>query len=227
MTQGVRDYILETSNVEKEQVLAFGNVEVEVVRSLPDDVSLAKVLHTITGLLPKLYYRGITKIQVGDHPKFADKDFNAMYQDGILYVSPDQDNEEDMIDDIVHETAHHLEVVALEEVYSDEKIKDEFLKKRKELRYELASEGYGVNEYDFDELKYDDDFDTFLHKRVGYKTIKYLMQYTFVRPYGATSLREYFACAFQEYYLGSKDRLYRDCPVVYNKIDELHTKYSV
>ena len=36
MTQGVRDYILETSNVEKEQVLAFGNVEVEVVRSLPD-----------------------------------------------------------------------------------------------------------------------------------------------------------------------------------------------
>ena len=189
MTQGVRDYILETSNVEKEQVLAFGNIEVEIVRSLPDDVSLAKVLNTIAGLLPKLYYRGITKIQVGDHPKFADKDFNAMYQDGILYVSPDQDNEEDMIDDIVHETAHHLEVVALEEVYSDEKIKDEFLKKRKELRYELASEGYGVNEYDFDELKYDDDFDTFLHKRVGYKTIKYLMQYTFVRPYGATSLR--------------------------------------
>ena len=68
MTQGVRDYILETSNVEKEQVLAFGNIEVEIVRSLPDDVSLAKVLNTIAGLLPKLYYRGITKIQVGDHP---------------------------------------------------------------------------------------------------------------------------------------------------------------
>ena len=72
MTQGVRDYILETSNVEKEEFLAFGNVEVDVIRPLPDDVSLAKVLHMISGLLPKAYYRDITKIQVGDHPKFAD-----------------------------------------------------------------------------------------------------------------------------------------------------------
>ena len=47
MTQGVRDYILETSNVEKEEFLAFGNVEVKVVRPLPEDVSLAKVLHML------------------------------------------------------------------------------------------------------------------------------------------------------------------------------------
>jgi len=154
MTQGVRDYILETSNVEKEEFLAFGNVEVKVVHPLPEDVSLAKVLHMISGLLPKAYYRDITKIQVGDHPKFADKEFNAMYQDGVLYVSPDQDNEEDMIDDIIHETAHHLEVIALQEIYSDEKVKSEFLKRRKELRYELASEGYSVNEYDFGNLKF-------------------------------------------------------------------------
>ena len=46
------------------------------------------------------------------------------------------------------------------------------------------------------------------------------MQYDFVRPYGATSLREYFACAFQEYYLGNKDRLFDRCPEVYKKIDE-------
>tara|TARA_B100000287_G_C20616658_1_gene774270 strand:- start:494 stop:1177 length:684 start_codon:yes stop_codon:yes gene_type:complete len=226
MTQGLRDYILETSNIEKQEFLAFGNVEVKIVNPLPENVSLAKVLHMISGLLPRAYYSDITKIQVGDHPKFADKEFNAMYQDGILYVSPEQDNEEDMIDDIIHETAHHLEVIALEEIYSDEKIKSEFLKRRRELRYELASEGYNVNEYDFDNLKYDEAFDNFLHKRVGYKTIKYLMQYSFVRPYGATSLREYFACAFQEYYLGNRDRLYRYNPAVYNKIDELHIEYS-
>lgn len=226
MTDGVRKYILETSNIEREEVIAFGNVEVQIVKPLPDNVSLAKVLHMISGLLPRKYYHGINKIQVDDHPKFANKEFNAMYQDGTLYVSPDQDNEEDMIDDIIHETAHHLEVVALSEIYEDQKIISEFRKKRKELRYELASEGYDVKKYDFDKLKYDKDFDDFLHKRVGYKTITYLMQYDFVRPYGATSLREYFACAFQEYYLGNKDRLYDRCPEAYKKIDELHSKYS-
>ena len=226
MTDGVREYILETSNIEREEVIAFGNVDVEIVRPLPDTVSLAKVLHMISGLLPKNYYRGISKIQVDDHPKFANREFNAMYQDGTLYVSPDQDNEEDMIDDIIHETAHHLEVIALTEVYGDDRIINEFLKKRKELRYELAAEGYDVNNYNFEELKYNKTFDNFLHKRVGYKTIKYLMQYDFVRPYGATSLREYFACAFQEYYLGNKDRLFDRCPEVYKKIDELHSKYS-
>ena len=147
MTDGVRKYILETSNIEREEVIAFGNVEVQIVKPLPDDVSLAKVLHMISGLLPRNYYRGITKIQVDDHPKFANKEFNAMYQDGTLYVSPDQDNEEDMIDDIIHETAHHLEVVALSELYEDQKIINEFRKKRRELKYELATEGYDVKDY--------------------------------------------------------------------------------
>ena len=226
MTDGVRNYILESSNIERQEVIAFGNVEVNIIQPLPESVSLAKVLHMISGLLPKDYYRGISKIQVSDHPKFANKEFNAMYQDGTLYVSPDQDNEEDMIDDIIHETAHHLEVIALEEIYGDQRIISEFVKKRKELRYELAAEGYDVKSYDFEELKYDKQFDDFLHKRVGYQTIKYLMQYDFVRPYGATSLREYFACAFQEYYLGNRDRLFDRCPAVYKKIDELHSNYS-
>ena len=53
MTDGVRKYILETSNIEREEVIAFGNVEVQIVKPLPHNVSLAKVLHMISGLLPR------------------------------------------------------------------------------------------------------------------------------------------------------------------------------
>ena len=75
MTDGVRNYILESSNMERQEVIAFGNVEVNIIQPLPESVSLAKVLHMISGLLPKDYYRGISKIQVSDHPKFANKEY--------------------------------------------------------------------------------------------------------------------------------------------------------
>ena len=101
----------------------------------------------------------------------------------------------------------------------------EFLRKRKELKFELQSEGYWVNEYDFDNLKYDEDFDKFLYKRVGKNMLRLATSGMFIRPYAAVSLREYFATGFEAYYLGKRDTLQKISPSLYDRITELH-KYS-
>ena len=222
MTNGIEQYIRETAEVEREELIAFGKVDVFVKDQLPKNVNLAKVLYIIRQTLPEKYFHGLEEIHVSNDAKFAERDINAYYSDMKLYISPDQDNERDMIDDIIHEMAHHLEVIAAEEIYADRAILDEFITKRKQLNFELRSEGYDTSEYDFENGAYDKDLDFFLYKRVGYKTLNYLVPGLFVRPYAVTSVREYFASGMESYYLGKKSELFRTSPVLYKKIEELH-----
>ena len=88
--------------------------------------------------------------------------------------------------------------------------------------YELRSEGYWTEKYDFRNLKYDVAFDKFLYKYVGNNMLKMISTGLFIRPYAAVSLREYFATGFESYYLGKADELYKISPALYMKIKELH-----
>ena len=152
---------------------------------------------------------------------FDKKDANALYDNGIFYITNKQDNAADIIDDIIHEFAHHVEMLYPEEIYADQKIKKEFLKKRAELEFELRSEGYWTKEYNFMDLEYDRQFDVFLYKRVGGNLLKMVTSGMYIRPYASVSLREYFGTGFEEYFLGSKQKLKKISPELYNKIDEL------
>jgi len=222
MTNGIEQYIRETAEVEREELIAFGKVDVFVKDQLPSNVSLAKVLYIVKQTLPEKFFHGLEEIHVTKDEKFSERGINAYYKDMKLYISPEQDNERDMIDDIVHEMAHHLEVIAAEEIYSDRSILEEFLQKRKQLNFELRTEGYDTSEYDFENASYDEGLDFFLYKRVGYKTLNYLIPGLFVRPYAVTSIREYFASGIEAFYLGKKSELMQTSPVLYKKIDELH-----
>ena len=51
----------------------------------------------------------------------------------VFYITNDQDNAADLIDDIIHEFAHHVEMLYPEEIYGDEKLKKEFIKSHKTL----------------------------------------------------------------------------------------------
>ena len=222
MTNGIEQYIRETAEVEREEMIAFGNVDIVVKDQLPDNVNLGKVLYIVRQTLPEKFFHGLEEIHVTKDTQFEERDINAYYKDMKLFISPDQDNERDMIDDIIHELAHHLEVIATEEIYADRVILDEFLIKRKQLNFELRSEGYDTSEYDFENAAYDKGLDFFLYKRVGYKTLNYLTPGLFVRPYAVTSVREYFASGIEAFYLGNKSELMKTSPVLYKRIDELH-----
>ena len=45
MTNGIEQYIRETAEIEREEMIAFGNVNVFQKDQLPDNVNLAKVLY--------------------------------------------------------------------------------------------------------------------------------------------------------------------------------------
>ena len=125
------------------------------------------------------------------------------------------------MDDIVHEIAHHLETLYTEELYGDTALLSEFIRKRMQLEFELRSEGYWTNEYDFRDLKYNEGLDKFLYQRVGKKMLKTLTAELFIRPYASVSLREYFATGFEAYYLGKATELMRVSPALYTKISTL------
>ena len=73
--------------------------------------------------------------------EFEDRDINAMFKDGAIYVSNEQDDVEDMVDDIVHEIAHSLETPYGGLIYGDKKIEKEYSHKRIKLYEILESEG--------------------------------------------------------------------------------------
>jgi hypothetical protein len=221
----LREYITESSkNINNNSSLSvkLNNTEVVVLEELPDHVNLNRVLRTVSGLLPDKYFYGLDAIYITQHPDFEKRQVNAFYIEGALYISPDQDNNEDLTNDIVHEVGHHLEAAMPEEIYADHVLADEFILKRQILKRKLIEAGINPGEYDYTNLKFEEEFDFFLLKDVGYDKLKYITSGLFLNSYSATSLREYFANGFEEYYLGSKEELNTICPTLYKKLDELH-----
>mgnify|MGYP003657712206 FL=1 len=163
-------------------------------------------------------------VYVGDFQFLNDREVNAMYSDGAVYLSNVQDNNDDLKDDIVHELAHAVEEKYGQFLYSDEKIKNEFLQKRSRLKRILENQGYDISNLDFFETDYDEEFDLFLYKEVGYDVLRLLVVDLFTAAYSATSLREYFARGFEEYYLGNRLYLKDLCPYVYKKLSLLNEK---
>ena len=53
----------------------------------------------------------------------------AMYENSSIFVTNVQDNEQDMLDDIVHEISHSVEETDGDIIYSDGSIEQEFLEK--------------------------------------------------------------------------------------------------
>ncbi len=83
------------------------------------------------------------------------------------------------------------------------KIKDEFLNKRMHLYNLLWSNNFKAPKKLFQQTEYDYEFDQFLYKDVGYAKLSNIVNGLFVSPYSPTSLREYFATGFTEFYLES------------------------
>lgn len=185
---------------------------------IPEEIDLDYVLEYIEKRLPAHLMHLIDAIYVGSFSFLEEKDVNAMYMDSAIYITNNQSSEEDMIDDIIHEIAHSVEELTGEILYFDGEIEREFLGKRKYLCSLLNSEGFKIPFESCLELEYDEHFDKFLYQNVGYEVLTSLTMGLFYSPYGATSLREYFANGFEHYFLGDKEYLKNISPVLYSKI---------
>jgi len=221
--ENVKQYINQSSTVymERKETTLYKNINVIVKDRLPDHISLSKILDYVEKLIPKHLVYNIDAMYIGDFDFMREKDINAVYTDGALYISNLQKSDSDLADDIVHEISHAVEERYSRELYEDQKLIEEFYNKRIKLFHVLKAYEYEVDIEWFKNLEYDERFDTFLYQKVGYDKLEHFVMNLFVSPYAVTSVREYFGAAFEEYFLGEKEELAKLSPVAYNKIEYL------
>ena len=136
--------------------------------SFIEPIDLTYVIDEIESRVPRTLFYGIDTIVVGEFEDFAEKNTNAKYENGSIMVSNQQDDEDDLIDDIVHETAHAVEESDPGFLYSDGKIEVEFLGKRKRLFHLLKQEFSGkmnIWAKQFLNPEYSAQFDRYLYLR--------------------------------------------------------------
>ena len=222
MPDGVEDFILESSVRNKEtqkHFVVLGGVNLYILEPLPGHISVLSVIEGVAEKVPAHLVSNIDAIYVGVFAEFEEKQINAMYRDGAIYVSSQQDNAPDMIDDIIHEIAHASEHENSREIYSDNKIQTEFIGKRERLERLLSEYGYlGESEVDFSEIEYSKELDVLLYNTIGYDIVETLTSGLFIKPYAATDIREYYATAFEEYLFGDIDYIKKISPVAFSKV---------
>lgn len=195
-------------------------VDVYIKDRLPDNINPDFVFKYIDARVPFHLTTGVDIIYIGQFPEMRERDLDAYYEDGAIYVTNDQEEEMDMIDDIIHELAHAVERNNDELIYGSGALQNEFLAKRNNLAtrlkdmYEIPPD-FTIN------MEYDKSIDLFLYDTVGYDILNQLSTNIFISGYAATSLSEYFARGFEEYFVGNKDSLRKLSPVLYKIIDEL------
>jgi len=199
-------------------------IQVYLKDKITNDIDLGSVLHRLKSTFPLHLFSEVDAIFVGMFEEFENRDVNALYKDGAIYVSSEQDNIQDMIDDIVHEIAHSLEIPYGGIIYSDGKIEQEFLSKRLKLYEIIKNEGLNPNKKSFLSSEYSEEMDDYLYKEVGYDRLNFIVSSygLFASAYAATSLREYFANGFEHFFLDNRSDLEFCCPELYKKIEELY-----
>ena len=216
----MEEYVGNTLKQSKERVF-INNIYTYVKDPLPQNFDLDHILAIVKKTVPEHLIYGLETIFIGQFEELAERELDSVYKDGTIYVTNQQNDEEDMIDDIVHEIAHLVEERLGEYIYKDQTIINEFLGKRNRLYEIMKSEGYDISKQHFEELEYDEDFDAFLYQNIGYEKLTYMTMGLFVAPYAATSLREYFADGFDFYFLQDSSYLSKISPKLHEKIENL------
>ncbi len=189
---------------------------------LHDEVDIEKLIKELESRLPVIFLKNVDVIYIGE---FAEADGkNAVYTDGGIYVTNEEPTTYDMLEDVIHEVAHAVEETQGDLIYGDDTLQKEFLGKRLRLKSILDANGYQVPEKYYTNIEYSEAFDEFLSDTIGYPTLLTLTMGLFASPYGATSLKEYFANGFEKYYLGSGKLVKDVSPILYNKITNLRTE---
>ena len=200
---------------------SFNGIDVYVLNPLPKNVPIEAVLTKVSKHIPIHFNAGVDIIYIGQFQNMIDREVNALFEDGAIYITNVQDNVDDMVDDLVHEIAHASEKEYGELIYEDGTLFKEFIGKRRRLTSILTAHGFDVDPIFRSRPEFSQKIDDFLYKEVGYDLLDNLIIGLFPGPYSTTSLREYFAVGFEEFFIGDRRHLKQICPVLYSKLEQL------
>jgi len=213
----MKKYISESNKKNKEYSL-YGFVPVIIKDNFVKEINLRHVLSLVEKKIPEKLCLNLDVIYIGNFEEFSEREVNAFFRNGALFLTNDQDDEEDLLDDIIHEIAHSNEAPYSFIIYGDQKLQQEFLDKREKIEEILNSKNIDTSIVDFSYIEYSQEFDMFLYQDIGYERLSPLIPELFVNPYSITSIREYYATGFEYYYLKDLLKLKEICPILYNKI---------
>ena len=134
--------IREQKNIE---YILFNSIPLLIKDKLNNSIDVEELITSIENTLPSSFKNLVNSIIILDDPMFSERKINALYHDKILYISNNQDDSNDILDDIVHEYSHALEEEYNEVIYSDNSIKNEFLMKRQILERTLRHQGLDMS----------------------------------------------------------------------------------
>jgi len=208
--------------LERKNFSIFDNTVVIVKDKPTNNIRLPVVFKKLQGVIPLESVKDLDAIYIGQFDELLNREIESYFLDGSIFITNDFQDEDKMLESLIHEIAHCVEKTYTSFIYYDGKLKEEFLGKRKTLYrvlQDFLKSGIGLE--DFMDINYSEEFDNFLYKDVGYEKLNKLTVGLFPTPYSATSLREYFAMGFEEYFTGDLNNLKKISPKLFSKIYSL------
>ena len=211
---------------EKKRFYFNRGIEFVLDKPLKKDIDIEKVMGLLRSNLPVSSYVGINNVYFGEFDILKKRSLTALHHKDNIYISSEEmSSEKEILDDLVHEFAHRFEENNSEKIYEDGKIINEYLGKMNRL-HDLITQDYdldyfGITYFDFINTEFDEKFDKFLYEKIGYEEMENMAPTLFIRPYAATSVREYFATGFEDYYLEGGLQLKKISPILHSRIELL------
>jgi hypothetical protein len=201
---------------------SISGIQIIIRDPVSNEINLPRIVKKLSTSIPHHLLINIKKIIFGQFEEMLNRELTAMYKDSTIFVDNRISDENDLIDDLIHEVSHSVEELYNEIIYSDGKVEEEFVSKRKKLYTSLENKGFKILLSDFLNIQYNVVFDNFLYKEVGYSTLSVISSNIFYSPYAATSLREYYANGFESFYMREDiPRLKKISPQLYKKLLDL------
>jgi len=226
----MKEYIKTSVSKNQKEYYLFNKIPIFILNKLPTYISINRIIQSLEDHIPAFMFGGIDGIYVGEFEELKNRNIQALFKDDAIYLSSFKDlegiSEEWIVRDIAHELAHSVEERFTNEIYSDDKIENEYNAKKEKLYWLLVNEGYHFPKDLLFNDELVDEFDDFLYKKIGYDKLSLLIPGLFLSPYSITSIREYFANGLEEYLLGEPNVLKNISPILYNKLNSFEMQFS-
>jgi len=199
----------------------FGNTMISVKGNIFPNIDFEQIVKEIEEHMSSHLFEEVDYIFIGSFSENDERALEAHYKDGAIYITSDLSTNKDYIENIVHEAAHAIEGQHGLSIYGDKNIEQEFLGKRRRLEARITAEKIDISSLNFEDPEYSQELDSFLYKGIGYEKLNNLTIGLFINAYATTSLNEYFASGFEEYFLGDRTYLHKISPQLFKKVEKI------